>query len=241
MQKKDKGICKGLLYEYTNVLCGTNKDISTIFFKKGPSAQNEIFAIELLKYMFEIFLRWTPEDACARFDKQVADEMHVSRIIKYLPISDMEPDIDYSYIVHLVYPDIIPYDKDRLTIRIYKAILDDNNSRSKFPKGFFDGIDGRRKACVCFRYMIENYFAFDSIEAMYSFFSTKEGEASLNKYGLYLALKDVFVSPVKYLHETLPQDEKNDFLYFYYDIMYNYDRKAKYITAKEKKNNIKNL
>lgn len=229
---------KGLLYEYTGILNGSVNGFSQIYFNNGRRDASKN-ALEVIRYAVEIFLHWTPEQTKAYLDEKVIGKMKLDKAAGFIDYpAGLDPNKDYWYISHLLYPDIIPFSEEDVTIKIYQDILKDveDGGRYRFPKGFFDGIDGRKRAKICLRYLIHHYESFDNTKDMYRYFSTRSAINDLNRYGLKLVWKNVFDSPVIFLHESLKDDEKNEFLFHYYEFLYRFDE---YRYMKDRVNKIK--
>ncbi len=226
---ESNGVNKGLLYEYTNILMGQSSAFSAAYFSRG-SITNPLMAIEVFRYAIEVFLHWTPEEAVTMLNNDVMKEMHLDKIKSYLPIPyGFDYRDDYRWLVHLVYPSKVPYNEEDAVIDTYKAVLKGkaNGGLSKFPKGYFDGKSGRERAFICLRYFINLKGNFNNMEEAYAFFASPEGTKAINSNGLKLVLRDVFQSPVQFFHKSLPADQRDEFLFHYYEFQYRYDRLCK--------------
>ena len=232
---------KGLLYEYTNILTGQNVSFPAAYFTKGSNGKNETSAIAVFKYAFEIFLHWTPIDAKNMLNWDIIKKMSLDRVIGYLNVpAGVKMNEDFAYIVHVIYPEVVPYNENKFTSKVYESVLkgkdEYGNGISKFPKKFFDNSEGVQRACVCLRHMIEHYMLFtDGVHEMYEYFSTPDAVKAIDQYKLKLVLKDVFLgAPVRYLHLSLPDQDKDEFDYHFYSFLYEYDRaKRKYYSNKK--------
>lgn len=221
---KSPVIDKGLLYEYINIHSGAAKNFSSAYFSGGPSRNHEI-ALRVIKYAVEIFLHWTPEEVKNYLNKDVIEDMKLKRVMSYISFPPgLDPNKDYWYIAHMLYPDELPFSMEDVTLFVYKRLLRgiESGKSVKIPKFMFDNHDGRQRAQLCFRYLLSHYIPFKTPEDAYAFFASSRGEQELNKYGLTLVWKNIFGSPVSFLHNSLPQEKRNDFLYHYYEFQYRY-------------------
>ena len=57
---------------------------------------------------------------------------------------------------------------------------------------------------------------------MYAFFASPAGIRTLNQHGLKHIADSIFESPVQFLHMSLPDDMKDEFLYHYYTFQWMY-------------------
>ena len=217
---------KGLIYEYTMFLTGELKAFSKAYFGDGNS-DNDNCARFVFRFAFEKFLRCTPEDVQKHLDRDIMTRLKLDRILKYLKVPpEIEQTGDYRLLASVIYPERIPVDHQAPVLETYKAVLRGKNNGGlyRFPKKYFDGLSGRERACICFRYMMMHNCSFKSTKEMYSFFATEKGLRLINSNGLKLVLKDVFRSPVLFLHESLPPDMQSDFWYHYYDFQFWYKK-----------------
>ena len=89
-----------------------------------------------------------------------------------------------------------------LAERIYRSVLEDEE---QFPREYFSGTSGFQRFCHCFRYLIEHYKVFYTIEEAYRFFTTIEGKNFLALYRLKMCIRDspyilLIVCPNKVKH-----------------------------------------
>lgn len=216
---------RGLIQNYEMVLLGNEKNISSHFFRYQDE-YNEKMALQVFKHTIEYYLRWTPEKTAESLNYNVIELMKLDGILKYLRFPP-EVDIkkDFFYIAHMLYPYKIKFNQKKLMLEVYKKVL--RRELIKFPKEFMTGSIGVVRACVCFQYMMEQYLHFSSIESAYRFFYSPNGAKALRKYRLFSVCRDMFESPVEFLHKSLPDGQKDEFLYNYYSF--------KLINEKEKK------
>ena len=106
----------------------------------------------------------------------------------------------------------------------YVAIKQKGLAEYKFPKEYMKGEFGRIRAGICFQHMIQEFYSFHSIAEIYEYFSdTKRGIADLKRYRLYSVYKDLYESPLEYVHGALPEAQKNPLLYNYFKFVQIYD------------------
>lgn len=209
-----------LIYEYENILLGKRKTFSTTYFELSPE-QNEKNALTLFHHAINTYLRWTPTQVEECLDWGVIRRMKLGPIMKYIRFpaeSDREKDL---YILYgKLYPSRYKSGLKEPTLTVYKRVL--SGERMKFPKGYFDGIEGAYRSLICFQYMITQLKPFNNSEEMYKYFASNRGTAALRKYKLAIVCNTIYETPIDYLHAALPQAHKNLYLYNYYkfNIMY---------------------
>ena len=126
---------KQLLYEYEELMLNKRKMFSNSFFN-NTMVSNEANAIEILKFAFEIFLKWTPEEAFRYLTPEIAKKMRFDVLYPYIEFPcEINIEKDLFYLAHLAYPKRNKIDKVALVLKIYQGILSGENK--KFPKKFF--------------------------------------------------------------------------------------------------------
>lgn len=203
-----------LIMEYESILLGKKGSVSSYYFSYD-AAGNERIALELMKYAFETYLRWSPIALRDHLDMEIIELLKLKSFMKYLNFPpELDPKKDLFYIAWKIYPNTVHISHKDLILRVYESLLD--GSIQKFPKDYFLGIKGVQRAALCFNYMLEQYLQFKSVEEMYEFFSGSAGTKALKKYKLFAICKDMFESPLEFLHTALPPSQKNDFLFNFY-------------------------
>lgn len=203
-----------VLYEYQAVLLGKKTSMSTFFFNQ-TALQNEKTALDLIRYVVEKHLKWTPEQMRDCFTWETVKLMKLESIIKYVifpPEADVKTDL--FIIAGKLYPDRVKINTREMTLLVYKKII--SRDQYKFPKGFFDGNEGRYKALLCLQYMLNQYTSFKSVEEMYRVFSTPKASKLLKKYKLQAVRVAMYEYAIDYLHDALPEGVKSEYYYRFY-------------------------
>lgn len=230
---------KGLLYEYTQILLGESTSFSSSYFG-SHSVDNKGFAEFIFRQAIEVFLHWTPQEAQVKMNDRIVKEMKLEKALRYM---DLPPEIersrDYAMIVALLYPNELHINQEQLVIDTYESVLkgQENGGLYKFPKYYFDGLTGRMRGHICMRYLLEHKCSFHSSREMYEFFSTEAGTSLLNSNALKVVLRDVFHSPVLFLHESLPASLQDEYWYHYYEFQYRYRKELTSLQTWMKKSN----
>ena len=224
-----ESITRGILYEYTRVLTGELSGFSTaVIGKKCP--ENYRNSRIICRLAFEVFLHWTPEDVANRLTKEIVTEMKLDDVLPFLGLpDDYFTGGDYTLLAAELYPGQLSVSNTTLVTNTYRTVLlgKEKGGLYRFPKKYFDGNIGLQRAHICLRYLISNYTLFHSTKEMYEFFAMPSGTHLINSHGLKLVLRDVFHSPVRFLHESLPEEERDEFWYHYYEFVYHYNKDKK--------------
>lgn len=215
---------KELYSEYEKIYVGIKKNLPGSFFKENPDKAKEN-AIAIIKYAFEIMLGWTPEDISFSVNADILKTMHLNTLVKYLQIpEEFGSKIEPKYFAHILYPDKIYFDDSGIALNIYKRILSGENIG--YPKKFFHDEKGIARAKVCLSYVLREKLIFSDIEEVYKYFLTPQGKADIHNFHLNAAFA-LFETPIDFVHQTLAESQKNDFLYHYYKFKYLYKKANK--------------
>ena len=202
-----------LYVEYDDLMIKKRAYYSNSYFRYGKG-ENEENALAVIKYAFTRYLRWPPEVIAKRLNHEIMEKLHLLSLMQYIdyPI-EYKKDKDYYYLVTLVYHRHRLTFRDK-TIHTYEKII--SGEIPKYPKEYFVGSEGQRRAHICLQYLINNYLDIKTINELYHFFATRESFQMLRKYRLNSVCRDIFDTPVDYFHYTLPYEKRNEFLYHFY-------------------------
>lgn len=217
-----------IIYEYENILLGKKKNFSTTYFELSPE-QNERMALAVFHHAIDRYLRWTQKQVKECLNWHIIRRMKLSSLMKYIRFpaeSDREKDL--YILIDKLYPNKRRPSLKEPTIAVYNRVL--SGEKTKFPKGYFDGITGNYRSLICFQYMITLLKPFDTVEDMYKFFASNRGTAVLKKYKLQIVNNTIYETPVDFLHRALPPEHRNHFLFnmYKFNIMY-----KKYLNSKK--------
>lgn len=217
--------------EYEEILMGERKEFSQYFFE--TNVETETIILECIRYACENLLHWTPKQACALFDASIVDLMKLTPLINYIQFpSELEKEKDFYYIMHRLYPRLVPFSVEDSVINMYKRIL---NGKAQFPRDYATGTEGVTKLCICLQYAIEHFHPFCSVKDMYEFFASTEGIRFLKKYQLFTIMSYLGLDALTLLHETLPDVQRSMFYYTYYNFEKNYTKYTRQLATQKKK------
>ena len=203
-----------LYIAYEDYLIGRTNSISSYFFYGAePGEANEKIALDLIQYVIEKLLRWTPATAIKRFDSYMVKIMKLERIILFIdyPIEVEKGSVEY--ILYLLYPDKMNLSQNELAERIYQDVLEEGK---QFPREYFSGTIGFQRYCYCLRYLIVNYKVFYSTEEIYSFFSRPEGKKFLADHRLKVPANQLGINVLDAIYHISKDNENSQFFYCYY-------------------------
>lgn len=206
----------GIILEYEELLCGKRKNFSAGYVGKSL---NPVNTIELFRYVYEDLLGWEPEQVVLYTDKALLKKLKLDILFKKLPFPlGLDPMVDFYYIGHLLYPHIFAYDHKSSVLRTYDKVL--SREMSKFPKGFFDGADGRLALALCVRSAISSNLKITSIEEVYRYFAIKSRALFfLKKQKLFVPCVEHYADPLSMIHDILKEEDKSELYYRYYSFL----------------------
>lgn len=202
----------GLQMEYEDILLGKRKDYSAAYMKE-EAVQTDIQ--DLMRYVFENYLHWTPEMVKDYLTIDILKKMHLIRPFKKLDYpAEMNNGIDLSYVAMVLYPKKIRYSRVGLVLHVYEKML--CGEIKKYPKNFFLAADGEENACICLQYALTEYLSAYTISGLYSFFSNKRKAIPfLKRVKLYKPCQDIFELPIDMLHKSLPLEDRDELTYHF--------------------------
>lgn len=210
LHQVDLSIKQSVLTEYDDVLLGRRQNYSAYFTSKK---NGDIFVRMALKYCFEYYLHWTPTQVRDCLTLEIAKRMKIVRLIKRVPCPlELDAMNELYYVAWFLYPETRNISEKELILKAYSDILE--GRIAKYPKDYFDGGQGYMRSRVLFLHMIRSYKNFSNLDEMYAFFANdKKAKHLLAKYRLSAPLRDLYASPLEYLHEALPPVQKSEELY----------------------------
>ncbi len=195
MKKQD------LYYIYDSVWAGMYTDFKP-FYNESDQRMNPEDILEICRYAFRYYLRWNPDAVHKRLTEDILKQMKLTSLIKTYPFPEEVSDpMKIPYLVGVLYPQYYHFDPKQAAEQTYSDLVE--GRLDKPPKGFFTNTDeGRMRAKICFRYMVNNYKIFATKEETFRFFSTVVGRKFLGKYKLKYVAK-YFGTDIDYVYESL--------------------------------------
>lgn len=201
---------KYYLREYDDCMMGRRKSFSSAMMAKG---QGPHLCAELLRLIFQYYMHWTPVRVRDILDKRYIDALHIEPLINRIPCPpEVNPKKEFYYVAWYLYPETVNVKPAELIIKLYMDVV--NGNLVKFPKGYFDGNLGYIRARLLFLTMVREFLPkFESLEAMYAYFASEKGRQCINAYKLSVPLRELYGSPLAYMHDSLAGTQKDEDLY----------------------------
>ena len=205
-----------LIYEYQQVLLGKTKTgrVANELWEDNEIYNHEIAVQFLKEYIIEKLLKWTPREMYAKFDEDIVSRLYLKPILAKIIIPTEATRTDYFVYAHVLYPDVISFDFLSMTIKMYNRVL--AGVVKRYPRGFFSDHQGRERAIICLRYVLEQKNAFADLENMYRQFTGENSKKLIENHKLTLALDYQFDTPLQYLDAALYPNERDEFLMTFY-------------------------
>lgn len=224
-----------IAYMYDTVWSGMCNDFKPYYEEQEPKMlPSQILAI--CRYAFKTYLKWTPDEVEKYLTPEVLRRMKLYNLVmKVYPFPvELTENMRIDYLVAKLYPKGRKFDPLKVTEETYQRMIEYGET---MPKGFFNAtVEGKRRAKICFRYMLNHYKIFADYHQIFEFFSTLEGRKWIAQYRLKQNVH-FFGTMADYIFESLTEmpmtPEEYEECMFYrerYKSMYymeRYDRKKK--------------
>lgn len=175
-------------------------------------------ALTVFRHVIENILQWSPDVAFANMSMQLIKDLKLNNEWSNLDLPrEIKQFSSAKYVIAMLYPKkfMTLFSTETLAIQVYRSSLEQR--RGIFPKNYFLDENGRLKAQVCLRYMLNNYAVYNTIESIYAEFAdTKKINKLLKNYGLDLPARTLYVNPLDYLHESLSSQQRSELFYNFY-------------------------
>lgn len=226
-----------LILEYEEILCGKRRQFSTYYFGENKDRNNAV-AVEIFRYLIVNILGWDPETAEQKVNFELLKQYKLDKYLSYINFTN-EPNgkvrfyttkndgevhkrmvrSDIQILLKYVFGDRYKVNERSIIIETYMELL--NGDLKKFPKHFFDVVnDGKLKVAICLQHAISLQNDFESIEDVYRLFGDRNILKWLDKWKLRDIAEQFYESPIDFLHDALPESEKDDIFYDYYKKQY---------------------
>lgn len=206
-----------LFNAYDNYLIGKERILGTYhFIGEAPGGMNEKIALSCIKYALEYILEWSHDMAIKKFDAYMIQKLKLNRLLEYI---DFPLDVEYGdpeYILSLLYPKNIHLSQTYLVEKMYRSTLKKN---TQFPREYFSGDIGMRRYCICLRYLIRNYHVFYSVEEIYSFFCSTEGNKFLASFRLKSPASQLGIDVLRAVYESTSDEPDSELYYCFYSFL----------------------
>ena len=217
------------IYEYENLLLGRSERINK-YFDDVPLKERRKIVGNIWNYAITHLLKLTPQEALIYLNEDIVKTMKLDKLLVYLDINPNKFYIgkDYKVILQYAFPKEIVYDFKEETIADYERIVKQGEwindlTDFRFPKNFFIGEDGIKRAAIILNYINDKYLSDLNLREKYEFFAnTKEATKWLTEKGLSSVFLQVYKTPLEYFHNSLPYNMQSYFYYYANLINYKY-------------------
>jgi hypothetical protein len=188
--------------EYDEILLGNKNSGSTLLMSRHRG--NKV-TDDILRYVFEYYLGMTHTDVRDRLTLDVLKSLKLMPFVKRVPCpEELDENKDLFYIAFRLYPETRTANAADLVKKVYFEVAE--GKRDKYPRLFFDSAGGWARAKICLLAMIGEYLPLSDIGELYAFFADgRKAAETLEKRKLMTPLRDMFDTPLEYLHESLPE------------------------------------
>lgn len=215
---KTLSIAQSVCIEYDEIMLHHRKSFSASHFGDTTDEDVDSNAKTVIRYALDTYLRWPRSILLKRLTMDILEKLKLKPLLRYLRYPpEYNKDNDLFYLVSYVYDKHLPGLRLR-TLHLYEKIL--QGQALKFPKNYFSGTDGFRRAQICLRYVINQKYPYIPAEKLYEMSGTRKWDTFLRNTKLQHIWKPLFHSPVEYLHLSLPSEYRNDFLFHYNEFGY---------------------
>lgn len=206
-----------ILSQYEEILRYPTVTTLPATFFKNDQATNQAVILTCLRFALEYILYYTPQEAGARLTEEDLERLKLSAGIKrFIKIPyGLEGRDGMQYLVHLCYPSIIGFTKERYALIVYLRLIRKNPAMAK---NFFTGDDGLDYALICMRYALRGYLNLENPHDMYQRFGTPSfAKTFLRDNALDYACRKFFNgSAVAFLHYALEFSMRDEYWFYLY-------------------------
>jgi len=203
-----------LLKAYDDVLIGKREAFPIELISKESAPY---VCASLLRLIFRKYLGWTPAQVRDLLTPKVVERMCLAPLVSRIPSPpEVLRDSELYFVAWYLYPEMKNSTDAELVGKVYQDLI--TGKIRKFPRNYFEGGIGHSKAKYMFVIMLQEYYngVFESVEAMYRFFASAEGEKAVEEHKLKQPMKMWYDSALDYFHDSIPSNmktEKTDCLY----------------------------
>ena len=211
---------EGFYIEYDEILCHNRIEFYGTYVGRNATQDD---MKDYLIYIFRDFLGWSPEEVRDNFTHELAEKLHITRLISKIkwPV-ELDREKDLFYVAVFLFPERIGYPKKERILSYYKEVYLKKEKTSQ--KTFFDPDLPKLYLINCAEYMLEKEFSDWPAEKIYSFFSGKKKIYMdvLKRYKIGIACQLNYEYVIDMIHEALPEEKKDIDLYAFWRVMHFY-------------------
>lgn len=181
----------------------------------GSDADKERAAKDIIHYAVAELLGWDAKQTEEHITWDIVKAMKLDNIFKYITFPpDIDLRVDIDYVACLAFPKHT-YNAKNQVMRVYRRLLAGEEER--FPKKIFEGARGKEKAAILLNEFIATNVSVASIDELYERFSDMPRmNNKFRRAKIFSAARKIYPTPLDYLHNSLSEGDKDDFLYAFY-------------------------
>lgn len=189
-----------------------NKQESYFYFRNKKETEENVF--EICRYAIRTYSGLKMDELKDGLTEERLEALRLTKLLKKISYPPEVKDKKLAYLLNCFYPEIYPFDFAECVAKYYEKLLE--SKHQNFPDIYFDRQAGRERVCICLNHLIRTRLSYESIDQLYELFSKKKIHTFLKKYKLYTLCYHHFTLSVDFLHESLADSQKNEFLHHYY-------------------------
>lgn len=208
-------LIRSMYTDYADYLLGKKKQVVLqAYFKNETARIDEEMAIALFRYAVKEVLRWTYNDVVKYMSLRVINDLGLLTAYNKLTFPpELSRESNPYYVSVYIWPEKSgQLSHQALTTLMYESVL--NTPGGKFPKNYFNSVNGMSNAAACFRYAIFHTLDICDVNDIYMFFADENRAMEWMRRNKLEALRNnAFESSLEMAHYLLPENTRNNDLY----------------------------
>lgn len=204
------------VFEYQEILMGRKRDFTSTF--RGTLRDSYIEAGYIWHYAITQILNWNAAQALQYLTSEIVKRLELDKVFPYIDFDSRGYVCKYRIILQYAFPGEIIYDEQEQAIDEWEHVCHRgqyiNDDGYHYPKKFFLDHDGLERAKILLRHVVGLYMSDESLLSQYEFFASSKARQWLKDMHLQYPLTLTYDSPLEYFHASLPDSQKNDFMYY---------------------------
>ncbi len=155
---------RAIIFDYENLLLGRTHNFSKGLFDEAKTLESRRrMAGTIWNYAITHYLGWTAQEADTYLTAEIVEKLLLHRVYKRINLDPARVLFgNYRFILQYAFPGEIKYDICEEAIEEYDKVCKigkwkNNTEVHKYPKKFFYGIEGEKRANVLLNYAIAMY------------------------------------------------------------------------------------
>lgn len=213
-----------LINAYDELYINNTERFPLSFFSKQYPERSHQRALELFRYAITTRLHWDKYEIRDHLTMDVVKKLKLNSILEYIkfPVG-FNPSTSLFFIAWCLYPETKNKSIVDVELETYEHFL--SGKIMKMPKMYFDGMEGLNRAYHCLTYAINKFKPVIDGDyfCLYEFFSSVNAISFLSDIKLIKVVNAFGISPLDFLHYSLPVAQRNNLYYNYFSFMLQYN------------------